>query len=767
MPTYKTLYKGEFLNVETDTDNAANQKLVEVFIYDTDSGLGSVETTIDLELTDEPIILETINTAESKYETRRPRKVEVKIYSSDSVTIETFGGGGDQRFYMELKYDSVLKFVGWLSISDLRQDFMPHPNEISLVATCGLNLLDNIPLTDFDSVNPTYEHRIIEFLAWALSKTGHQLNIVCSFNIREEGAANLNDDADGDSHFFKWLWLFAKSFEDDINVSVSAGQVLDIILKRMAYVVQKDGYWFISNIDEIETRDLYLFTFDYLGNFVSKTTDDFTRSIGIDQLSTWMNDDQSKSLENAVKEVQLDFELAVPKEILTNYDLSRGTDLTSTTIDPEGWKLERNYPALAETVTVGYIKRVIVDDEEVERYLHIEPSASNFYHAWRNLDKIPVNAGGKLRISIDWRHDANEGGSGTYHLPVAMVRLWGDDGSHWHMNLAGGYGSSDPRPYWILSNSTWATNARYLYHDGNFGQDDLSEWQTASGTSAAIPVTGRLEVFLVHNFKSDERGKSFAAITFEYIPYVAGTYEKYRLQRHKVSQVLSTVQVINDSVGISDSSVYLFKGTLLKVSGVNTLFTGTVTISGTNSISFPAASGYLNYLFAVGKKITTTGTNTGYYTVESITYHAVGDNTEIIIKEDNLSSETASMSVNELLFTMANSFYAANVFPDGVPDETYYHRYGYLQVLDVWNQNNRVMAKFEGSVDHLGSDDDILDLTQKYRLTDPDLSTNGKVFMALHMRNDLHNVQSSIFLHEVFDENIPKNYPDVTFKYVT
>lgn len=842
MPTYKTLYKGTWVNIETDISNANNQKQIDVDIYDTDSGLGAVETTIPLEMTGEPTIFETLDNAENKFTVLRPKKAEVKIYSSDSISIETFGGGGDQRFYAEIKYDSVLKFVGWLSISDLRQDFMPHPNEITLVATCGLNLLSNIPLTDFDGVNPTYEHRIIEYLAWIFSKTGHQLNIVCSFNLRSSDAATINnaplvtaatfslipnhvnvsttnffyvgqtvtitgtsgnnvtffvteveqltgvtsvhgsgnpfsnetgvtatftDQHPENGHFFMQMWLFAKTFEDDINTCVDCAQALEIILKRMNYVTQKDGYWFINCIDELETRDLYLFTFDYLGNFVSNTTDDFVKSVGADELHTWMNDDQAKSLENAVKEVQINFGLDVPREILTNYDLSRGTDLTSTTVDPEGWKLERNYPALAETSTPGYIKKVFVDGQEKERYLYIEVSATNFYHAWRNLDKIYVHPGDKISISIDWRHDANEGGSGHYQLPVAMIRLWGDDGTHWHLNMSSGYGSIDPTTYWIQSNASWTTNARYLYHEGDFGQDDLSEWQTASGTSAPIPVKGRLEVFLVHNFKSNERGKSFAAISFDYIPYIAGTYAKYKAHQYKVSQTLSTVQVIKDDAGIAGTIKYLFKRALLKVSGSNAIYTGAITFTNPNSISLPLASGYSNYLFAIGKKITSSGTNNLYYTIEDIIYHTIGDYTEIIIKEDNLTTILETTTLSEILFDLTDSFYAANVFPDGPPDSTYYHPYGHIQVLDVWNQNNRVMSKVEGNIDHLGTDDDIPDITHKYFLTDPDLSTNNKVFMALHMRQNLHDVETNTLLHEVFDETIPKEYPEPEFKYVT
>jgi hypothetical protein len=542
----------------------------------------------------------------------------------------------------------------------------------------------------------------------------------------------------------------------------------------MAYITQKDGYWFINLIDELETRDLYLFTFDYLGEFVSSTTGNFTKSIGATELLTWMNDDQEKSLENAVKEVQLDYPFNLPKEVLTNYDLSRGTDLSSTTIAPEGWIFERwttvgsanNIPV--EDSTPHYIHLVFVDDQEKERYLRMEASSITKDLVWRNADKIPVHAGDKIAMSFDWRFTNNPGGSGHFHYIMAQIRLYGDDGTTWSLNGISGSGftAGSDKPKWVQSDVDFITNNQFIYYDGELS-DELTEWQSVNVTSTPMPVKGRVEVYLKHNVNTNARGKDFAAISFDYIPYIAGTYQKYKGNQYKVNQVLDTAQVIQDEAGISDSIKYLFKWALLKVSGSNELYTGSVTVTAPNIISLATSSGYKNHLFTVGKKITLSGVNTGYYTIGAINYSVVGDRTALTIKENTLTSETATITISELIFALANSFYAANVFPDGPPDETYYHPYGHLQALGVWNQNNRVMSKFEGSVDHLDTDSDIPDISHKYFLTDPDQSTNGKIFMCLHMRNNLHDVESEIFLHEVFDENILKVYPEPEFKYIT
>lgn len=841
MPTYKTLYKGSYLNIETDINNANNQKRVDLYIYDTDSGSGSVETTIDLELTDEPSIFESIANEENKFNVVISKRADIKIYSSDSIKVETFSTGGDRRWYVEIEYDFVNKFKGWLSISDLEQDFLPDPNEILLAATDGLLMLGDIPLTDFNSANPTYEHRLIDYLAWILSKTGHQLNIVANFNIRSSTASRITTSpltqmssfiASGptlstvttnffyegqtvtvsgtasnnvtftvtgvtqsivtfvasdtafvdepnvlatftditpveDGHFFIHEWLFAKTFENDINTCIDCLSALKLILGNEGNIQQRNGDWYIGRVDEIEPSDYYLFTFDYLGNYVSNTTADLSKSVGADQLIGWMNDDCRKIMERAVKSVELDYPLETAKETLTNYDFSRGTTFSTVRIDPEGWKLEKQFPVLIEEAADRGFIQLELDSSgsEISRYLFIVQAVSNFYHAFRNLDRMYIHTGDKVNFSVDWRHTINEGGSGHYQLPVAMIRLWADDGTHWFAYMTAGTGSSSPQPYWIQSNAAWTTNTRFFYHEGDFAQDDLSQWQTASATSAPCPTDGRIEVFLVHNFKADTRGKAFSAISFEILPYIRGTYTKYRAHQFKLSQELDTVALIKEDVKMATTVKKYFKGALLRVTGTNALYTGNVTITG-SSISLDLASGYSNYLFAVGKKITTSGTNSGYYTITAITYHVIGDNTELTVAE-TLTNQTASMTISEIVFGLSNEFYRANIYPSGPPDSSYYKEFGDIQIVDVWNQNNRTMAKFDGNLDHLDDETDIPDTSHKYTLTDADMSTTGKLFMPLHMRVDTHSVESNIFLHEVFDENIPKENPTPDFKYIT
>lgn len=764
MPVYDLLYKGSYLNIDADSSNNGNQKQIDIYIYDKDSGLhDSPGHIIPLELTDNPVRLISVSNDENKFNVINSLRAEIRIFSSDVIDIETFAEGGDFRYYVEIYYDSLPKFYGHLSISDLKQEFQPNPNEILLIASDGLGFLQNIPLTDFDGANPLYENRIIDYLCWALSKTQLQLEMLVAFNLREKFATVLNSDDSGDTHFFKWLWLDAGTFEDDINTCINCYDVLSKIFGETANICQRDGKWHIRIVDELESsRNDYIFYFDYQGNFIIKNQLNFDKDIGIGYLLGWMNDDCEKSIDSAYKSVEENYEFNTQKELLQNFDLSRGTALTDTTIDPEGWVFENGYSPLsspAPSAAPHYIQRVIVDGQEKERYLVVGVSASPNFLVWRNMRKVNMHAGDKFTFSVDWRLDSNPGGSGHYNFATAIFKLYGDDGSIWTLHAVSGYNSSDPFSYWVPHPN------EALFHEGQLDQDDLSQWQTSSVTSPPLPVTGRVEFYLEHNFSTNVRAKHFASISLDYIPFLAGTYAKYKGQRYSISQELNTILKRQQQAYIATSVKKLFQGALLKVGTGRDLYTGTVGFSG-NQITFPFSSGYQNYLFTIGKKITTTGTNTGYYTISDIQYLTISDQTILTVKE-TLTTVSESCTIKELTFDLAQLFYAANIFPDGVLDDTYYHPYGWIQILSIWNQFNRTMRKLEGSIDKLDANADLPGMFNRYFLRDGNISTNNKMFMPLHIDQDLYLAETSIFLQEVFDSTIPKQYPDPDFKYYT
>lgn len=691
--SYSTVYKGSFVNIETDISNANNQKQVDIYIFDTESGVtDSPNMVIDLEMTGEPLRFINVNNGEDKFEVIRSRRTEIKVYSSDVIDIETFALGGPYRWYVEIYYDFEIKFKGWLSLADLSQDFQPNPVEITLIATDGLNFLDAEELRDFDDEIPQNEHDIMSYIMWSLGKTNLTLDIWCVFNIREQFATPLISDDSGDGHFFKWAYLDAKTFEQSLSKYDSCKLVLEKILKKQAYITQHNGHWLIVRVDElVSTLPFYCFKFDSGGVFIEQAQIDLDKSIGEDQLLSWMNDDAVKSLAQPVKSDKLVFNYQYPSEIPCNRDFSRGTGADPTgvasetieyTLDCWDFLREGTTPAGLDSApfagSTGVLRKLFEFGYEKERYIAIT-TAGGFRHYFKS-SPIYLKEGDKLELGYDFRLSTSET---ITNISTAHVRLVGTDGFVYDWDYDEATGIS----FWNQK-TTSATIFDNEFRTDWSGANTL-DWHQLTATSQPLPVDGTVYIRLMNGNAVYEL--QFSNLTLNIISFINGSYQKYTGQYFKITQPTSPEKYkeeIEDEVFMSDGPRRMIKGVLLKADGAD--------------------------------------------------------------------------------FVTGAIYYTANVFPNAdYPDSTYLHPYGYIQVYDLWNQNSRVMRKFEGNVDHLGATADILDIPAKITLTDANLSTNGKTFMALHMDQDVHSVETSIFLHEVFDENIPKEYPASEFKYIT
>lgn len=701
--SWSTVYRGQFVNVETNSANEANQQQVDVYIYDTESAeTDSPVDYIDLEMSGEPLIIQVVNNSEDKFSTIKSKRAEIKIYSGNGIDIETFAFGGDNRWYVEIYYNSVVKFIGWLSLSDLQQDFQPDPNEILLTATDGLGFLEGEELRDADGELYQNEHDIMTYISACLNKTRLSLPIWCIFNIRERFATPLISDDSGDGHFFKHEFLNAKTFEEDILSAKNCNEALDMILRKEAYITQVDGHWLVVRIDELQYADsLYVFKFTSAGVFIEQETINPVKEIGVNNLLSWMNDDCLKSTERPAKLVRLKFDFNYPEEIICNIDYTRGAESADqwlsgyTLYDIECWTTSRNWGTneVAANTTAHIARKFNAFDVEEERFIVIKmPASATNPQTYIKSSAVPISQYDKFTWSFDYSAQQDNNSSDAFILGIAITVLYGDDGSVW--TLEDGITEGDP-PSWEESDEQLSIFRNEHEWDLRPSEQDLTEWRSFTVDAPAAPVSGNLRFYLYAANRVSSDADNFhirySNISLTMYPFINGTYRRFTGQQITITQPTNPEKyklVVEDTVEISDAPRMAMKGCLLKSNGIG-----------------------------------------GYELTEG--------------------------------------FYSAAVFPNGdFPDETYIHPYYHLQAYDVWNQYYRVMRKFDGVVDHLGVDDDILDIWQKIKLTDPNLSTNGKLFMVLHSEADLHLCETTISLAEVHDENISKEYPANEFKYI-
>jgi hypothetical protein len=597
MAVFGRYYHLQFKQSDRNFDNVFVENDVHIRIYDL--SLEGDDTiawkVVELDGSGDPFRTSTIDNGEDKFTGIKPTQAIIKFISTDSVNVATFAdspidtaaGGvdpGDPRWYVDAYLNTPASgnfiFKGFLNLDDCSEAFMPLKNEVVLVANDGLGGLKNIPLVKPDGTNPTGWNRIADYLAWALQKTGLELNLNAVFNIREKYL--------GTSHFFDAIYLHAKTFEDQIGTCVSCFDVIERILGEEAFLTQRGGQWWIVRVDELGNGNgFYRAIFNSDGVlqsienavFFVKLIEKDTTGIFFSQEATTVN------LLRPHKSIQETYNFDYPQEIIDNIDFSRmgslylTLDMSNETVDGVSyyvrkyhlidWVLE-NAGGGANQIT-SYFKKLFQDSNltyEKERYL-VLTDGQTIQH-WDKSNPIEIHKNDKIEISLDRRLPVRWGGSIDIAETFAQVRLYGDDGTFWTFGQA--IDSPDAEGRWKLTNSTF-TAPPVSYIDAFYNTADIqnNQWQSVSAKSAPAPVSGKVYILLLAaHLESPYRTREthFSNIRFTYIPYINGSYSKYTSYYYKIFRNENILNKREKQVYISDGFKKLFKGGLHKQDGL-------------------------------------------------------------------------------------------------------------------------------------------------------------------------------------------------------
>lgn len=770
---YNKVYRGRFTNLQTGSDNADDGKLVIVNIYDVESGIAVSPTTIiDLDMADQPCTISTVDNDENKFTVVRSKQAVINIHSREDVGIETFVLGGDNRFYGEIFVGAQVKFRGWVSVADVQEDFLPDPNTIQLTMTDGLKFLGEQPLTGL-----TNEQTILDILQAALLNTGMALRIRVNMNVRESTASHLNDDVDGSGHFFKFISLDVKTFEKEIGTLEDCLSVITKTLKVACNITQHNGDWAIYLIDEFRQDRLFTyFIWDSDGVFIGKTDLSYQKFIGIASPMQWMNEDCLITATRPVKSITTIYPFDYPLEIPCNRDFARGigSDPTGTsdeTIDyvPECWDYLRegttpaDFDSSPDPTSFGVLRKHFVNFYEDSRYF-ICQTGGGFRHYFK-CEAIKLNAKDKFQITIGWKLNSN---LGAVTINIAHLRLVGDDGFvyDWDHELSG----TDEWVQKTLSDTIFDSTVQVDVASAV----DTREWQSFTVTAPPVPVSGRLYIRLLNDLSSGSN-RYFSNFSFTHIPLINGSYQAYKSQQHKVEQSGSLRSTINEQINITDAPSPLMKGCLVKRGNDLEIFNGVVGFSGVaNEFDI---TGDFRPIFKVGMKIIISGSvsNNQTTTITSVNYASFTNLTQVFISGTTVSEVGVTISVKIPNYILTEGFYDAAAFPDAdYPDATYVKPFGEMQSFWLFNQHNRVMRNFDGTIDHLQMSEDletdsgIPDLNYGFFLSDPNENSNNEYFQLLHCEQDYNLTQWTGFFSQVGNSGDPnKVFTGHSFKFLT
>jgi hypothetical protein len=781
---YGIAYRIKVLNAERNADYTLNNQVVTVMIYDRSLLIDDTDTPTITDLTgaDKPISIKPVDNSEDKFTIVKAMQATIAFKSEQLYNLSTFAdapiptGGtdpGDPRWEVKISIDDRVLFTGFLNIDDCSSPFMPYPETVVLTANDGLGTLKDKPLTDFTDATPRGYNKIIDYLAWALSKTGQSLNINCLFNIRE--ASNKG------KHLFESCYLWAKTFEDEIGTCEDCYSVIEKILGETASITQVNGEWWIIRIDDLgDENTRYITTFDSNGVYVNEWTSDHAKTIQRGTEIYFSQESTDVSLRRPHEFIKETYQFEFPREIVDNIDFSRDdeTPYFTESFTEDGvakirkrykitdWILLKEFAGLSTSGATAYIERIFIGEYEKERYIGITPNTGGYYYIQSN--PIQIHEQDKFTFSVDARYSSDFGSSGHYTRQTAQIRLYAEDGTYW--TLEGGIQTA-PTLEWKQTGAGFNTNQGYVWVEGSLA-DDQTNWMTATVEAPPLPRDGYLVIQLLHT-DNQTLTRYFQNLNFSYTPYINGSYAKYSGLYHKVSRDIHYTSVREKDVQVSDGIKKLFKGALFTANYYG-LFTATaqfVELFGGYYIVF--TGNYQSALLSTQTvRINGSTLNDGSYNILEVQYS--GTYTTIKVNKQ-VVAETISVNVDRVRFSLANEFYNSQVYPASVPDAAI-HTYAHIQAFDVWNQCRNTIRKFDftaqgltsGATDSSGMAD-LPHLIYRYTLGDTSDHTSNRFFMLLSFDWDLALCEWTGSFIEVYKTDVGKYYEDtdnLEIKYV-
>jgi hypothetical protein len=748
-----------------------------------------------LEMSEAPIVLQTVDNSEDKFTPIKSKSCTISVFTNDDVNAMTFAGGGDTQYKVEVAVnaESQIIYTGWLSLSDLGQTFQPDPNVLTLTATDGIAFLDSVPLTDNHGSYLQGPHPLIKYIAWALQKTGIELEIWVQMNLLE-----VNSIYDyPEYHFYNTVFLDAQTFEADLGELEDCYTVLKKILGEFCEISQQKNVWFIKSIDEANYAQFRICRFDYNGNPVDYITELYAKDIGADSdyyTMAFMNDDARLSLQRPYKSVIHKFDYNYPAEIVQNIDFEKGiattepdpTAPTSTGIyNPQGWTLARASDGTSgiwldlykQAGARGEIIKEFEYGYEKDRYMvveHEDVAGDDFIHYVKSTP-FYVQKGDRLNISVDVGQNVNLN-------IINPVHVWLEsDTSYytWQLDTTSLTPEGDPIiNQWVakpkpltaaIADNPFTQMWRLQLDSALDPEDELPKYTSIQG-EIDVPADGKIWVRLCVN-SNIFAPLFFSNLNIDITPRVNGSYQKYTGQQHTSEQDIDTLAIREESVSMSDAPRIEMKGSMLRRLIGDTLYTGNAAFETGNGVTL---DGFLTPIFNVDDyiRIINTTNNNGTFRIVATNYSFVTNKTVLEFDEATVFEVDASTTIQAYMYELTENFYDSIDYPGGGAPQSAQLPYGQHQNQAVWNQYNRVFSIFEATIDGLDTDTvdnlglpDLPDLMHMYRQNDTHPATYNKQFKCLHYEQDTDNCEWSIYMIEVGDGSIPKSYDGHTFKY--
>jgi hypothetical protein len=447
-----------------------NGNTYQLDIYEKDYS-GSI---ITIPVSTSPFVIKANASSDNQFEPILASELNVNLDITDNQDDFIDFANEDQfRYYARLTYSGNLVFQGWILADAMTSPFTTGRVECSFSIIDGLAMLKTIfytPTQQYTTVLETVREIITNCLNALNYPQGFNLNIATS--TFAGGMDNRDDDISNDPMSQSYMWPSNWFNDQQITTPdisdyyysdfISCYDILEQLLTGWGcQLFQANGEWYITNVNEMASDNIYLSKYDNEGDLVSAAYEPINYTIkpfNFDDNLYFIDNTQAKILRQGFSQIYFKASSEFPVNVIDNGFLRRLTAGSATS-----W-LTTTGGTGAATFTVG----------DIANYYQLSVTASgSSFASLKSTSTQGVFIGDKLNLSFNYKVVGTE----VPDKPACIVRLEIVDGS---------------TTYYFADDETWqimdGSNPNYYKVKGS--TTELEE-NSFSVETAPIPVTAQ------------------------------------------------------------------------------------------------------------------------------------------------------------------------------------------------------------------------------------------------------------------------------------
>ncbi len=455
----------------TSSAISKNGNVYQLDIYDKDY----TGDPITVPVGEEPFVLKANASSDNQYEPLLASELRVVLNITDTQEDFIDFANEDQfKYFGILSYDDNIVFQGWLLSDAMVMPFTTGEIECGFSFIDGLAMLKTIYYTP-SNLNTT----ILESLRQTVQNCLNALNYPFGYNINigisifADGMGNRTDDIKNEPLSQSYMSVnnwFNSSQITTPNIDpfyysdfISCYEILEYILLGWgSQLFQANGEWYITNVNEMASDNIYITKYDETGTYISASNSDINYTVkpyNTEDELYFIDNSQAKIIRQGFSQIYF----TTKSEFAVNY-IDNGYLRRLVGGVPYGWLTQTNGTG-AVTFTTA----------EIANYYSLSYSTVGSFDSFAGVRAIYtryVSIGDVMDVKFNYKLVGNP----IEDKPICTVKI----------EII--YGSTT---YYYSKNETWevaGANPEYYQPTGDLAQNKPN---SISFSTAPIPVSGQ------------------------------------------------------------------------------------------------------------------------------------------------------------------------------------------------------------------------------------------------------------------------------------